>query len=47
MEDFKFDIALGASARTKNWKNNKKTWSWFVKMLSNPVVTSETLKRVR
>ena len=36
------DIAVGLSASTKKWKNQKAKWSKLLDKLSKPVVTNET-----
>lgn len=42
--DIKLNIAIGASASSKSWKNKSMMWSELLKRLSNPVVTTETHK---
>lgn len=42
--DGMLDLAVGMSAKSKVWKNQKWTWSDFVKRLSEPYHTKETLK---
>lgn len=44
LKNLAFDIAAGASATTKKWKNEKTTWAKLVKKLSSPVVTKERYK---
>lgn len=46
-KDVVFDIAVGASAKSKSWKNKKMAWGDFVEKLSRPVVTGETLKEYK
>lgn len=45
MQDITIDIATGASAKAKRWKNEKIKWSTLIKRLKKPVVTSETYDR--
>lgn len=42
--DGSIDLATGLSSKSKIWKNKKWQWSDFVKRLSEPVKTGETLK---
>ena len=42
--DNKIDIATGATAGSKVWKNKKMLWSDFLKRIAEPVRTSETFK---
>lgn len=42
--DGMFDLAVGMSSKSKIWKNQKWLWSDFVKRLSEPYYTKETLK---
>jgi putative DNA primase/helicase len=39
------DIATGAMASTKKWRNEKMTWLSFAKLISKTVTTKETLKQ--
>lgn len=45
MVDVLLDIATGASARAKRWKNEKIKWSSLIKKLRKPVVTQEKYKK--
>lgn len=42
--DNQINIAIGASVRTRIWKNKTIFWSKFVEQLRTPVVTNETYK---
>ena len=43
--DAKIDLATGASARSKHWKNKKVLWSWLVSKLTTPHHTNENYKQ--
>lgn len=45
--DGNLDLAIGASAKSKKWKNTTIKWSKLVSKLSSPVRTMETAKEYR
>lgn len=44
MNDIKINVAIGASAESRSWKNKQMLWSELKRRLADPVVTPETHK---